>query len=267
MIVGESTDNELTPRTWGGFWDIFGVFLVDKLHIKDGDYVLDFGTGAGSVLYPAAKRVAPRGHIVGIEKSEYWVKRTSAEIKRCAIKNAEIRFMDGRKMDFDDEVFDCAVAGFIGWDNYFDFTKLKYRSQDDPMVREIKRVLKSGGKFGLSTWLVQKDLDWMYEFLSSNNIPCRTCYSAENEEGWEIIMKLGGFHDVQFFKKSVSLTYDSKEHWWKEMRDYNWTIDGNDEEIISEAIRKKAYVDINNHLTEDGGVEFSRDALIVIGIK
>jgi SAM-dependent methyltransferase len=265
--VGDSEEKSLSPKTWGGFWDFFGVILVDLVNPREGAYVLDFGTGAGSVLYPMADRVGHSGKIFGIEKSNYWVEKTSAEIERCNVTNAEIQFMDGREMTFANDYFDCVVAGFIGWDNYFDFKNLEYRVKDDPMIREIKRVLKPGGIFGLSTWLVQKDLDWMYELLNSNSISCRTCYSAENEAGWKIIMEKAGFREVRFFPRSVAFTYTSKDEWWKEMRDYDWTIDNKDNELITDTIKEQAYKSVQKYATEDGGVKFTRQALIVTGQK
>lgn len=230
--------------------------------------MLDFGTGAGSVLYPMAMKVAPSGSVVGIEKSEYWVKQTSEEISRCGIENAEILLMDGREMTFVDNSFDHVAAGFIGWDNYFDFRRLEYRKSDpDPMVSEIRRVLKSGGLFGLSTWLVQADLDWMHQFLSGQSIACNTNYSAENEKGWRIIMERGGFTDIEFLSHSVSYTYESKEIWWKEMRDYDWTEEKNDNELITGEVKEQAFQEIQGYCIDKGGVQFTREALFVRGRK
>jgi len=264
--LGKSSTERIQPKTWGGFWDIFGKILVELLKIEEGECVLDFGTGGGSVLFPASMKIAPSGRVVGIEKREHLVKRTSGEINRCGTKNAEIHLMDGREMTFDDNSFDHVAAGFIGWDDYFDFVQLEYK-RPDPMIKEIHRVLKPGGPFGLSTWLIQEDLDWMFQFLTARSINCKKNYSAENERGWKIIMVAGGFNDVQFFPQSVSFTYESKDAWWKEMMDYDWTKDENDKELMTDALREQAFHEVQDHTTDDGGVQFTRDALIVIGRK
>jgi SAM-dependent methyltransferase len=174
--------------------------------------------------------------------------------------------MDGREMSIADDSFDQVLAGFIGWDNYFDFDKLQYRiTTDDPMIQEISRVLRPGGKFGLSTWLVQKDLDWMYNFLTRQSISCKTNYSAENIAGWKIIMETGKFSQLEFVSKSVEFTYESKDAWWKEMRDYDWSLEKDDENLITDSIREQAFNEIQSHLTSEGGVKFEREALFVIG--
>ncbi|MHA2373801.1 MAG: class I SAM-dependent methyltransferase [Candidatus Thorarchaeota archaeon] len=105
----------LTPKTWGTCWDHFGKRLIDLVQPAVGSHVLDIGTGGGASLYPAAKMVGPTGRVTGIEICEGCFKRTSGEIKRCGISNAELIFMNASEMTFDDESFDIVTSGFIGW--------------------------------------------------------------------------------------------------------------------------------------------------------
>jgi SAM-dependent methyltransferase len=176
--------------------------------------------------------------------------------------------MDGREMSFKENTFDYVIAGFIGWDNYFDFSRLEYRtSEPDPMIQEIKRVLKPNAKLGLSTWLVQQDLDWMNQFLTDNGITCRTNYSAENEAGWRIIMEEGGFSDIQFQFKSVSFEYETLDAWWNEMMDYDWIEGESNNDSIPDEMCEIAFRRVKDKVTSKGGVQFSRDALFVLGSK
>ena len=98
-------ENVLEPKTWGGFWDIFGEKLVDELGIQDGAKVLDVGTGGGSVLFPICSRIGQEGHVTGIEIKEKSVNLMSSEIERCKINNARVVLMNGREMTFEDESF------------------------------------------------------------------------------------------------------------------------------------------------------------------
>ena len=100
-------DSELTPKTWGTFWDIFGEMLVGFLNVPDGTRVLDVGSGGGSVLYPLVKRVGLEGHVIGVELCDHCAKHTASEIKRCGILNAESIYMDATNTEFSDESFDC----------------------------------------------------------------------------------------------------------------------------------------------------------------
>jgi ubiquinone/menaquinone biosynthesis C-methylase UbiE len=253
---------ELKPKTWGGFWDIFGEVLVEILDIQEGDNVLDIGTGGGSVLYPLLRRVRESGKVTGVELCEHCAKATTAEIKRCKINNAEVHFMDARQAEFEDDSFDCITAGFIGWNDYFDFQSLTYKKPDELMAA-ICRLLKPNGKFGMSTWLMQEDLDWMYEFLTTQEIDCKKNYSIENEEGWRLILTEAGFHDIKALAKSASYPYQSVEFWWKEMMDYDWLVDGDNTDMITDSVKKLAYSSIQNRLVEGGRVPFTREAIFV----
>ncbi|MFX1605501.1 MAG: class I SAM-dependent methyltransferase [Promethearchaeota archaeon] len=261
-----SAGNNLKPKTWGGFWDIFGEVLVDFLEIQQGASVLDIGTGGGSVLYPTVIKVGEMGRVIGVETCEHCVDATSSEINRCGISNANVYFMDAREAEFESHSFDCVTAGFIGWDDYFDFETLEYKKPDE-LMSSICRLLKTGGKFGMSTWLMQEDLDWMYGFLNAHSIDCRRNYHIENEGGWRIILTKAGFQDIRVLVKSATYTYPSVDSWWKEMMDYDWIINGLNSEVITDSIKRDAYAAIQNLLIKDGGVPFKREAIFVTAVK
>ncbi len=256
----------LTPKTWGTFWDIFGKSLIELLDIPAGVAVLDVGTGGGSVLYPSLKKVGPKGQVTGICICQHCVDLTNSEIERCKIGNAHVHFMDGREMEFEDNSFDYVSAGFIGWDDWFDFDACEF-IEEDRMMNEIYRVLKPNGKFGYSTWLGQDDLDWMYDFLLSNSISPQKNYHIENEAGWRKIMTAVGLKDLHFFTESTSYTYETIDFWWKEMIDYAWVKDSKNSDIVTQSIKKKAFDLIQTRLTSNGGIPFKRDVLYAIATK
>jgi SAM-dependent methyltransferase len=263
--VGASvTDPVLNPKTWGTFWDIFGETLVGFMDIPVGARVLDVGSGGGSVLYPLARRVGPKGHIIGVETCDHCAKKTASEIERCGIKNAETIHVDARQTDFADAFFDCITAGFIGWDDYFDFQKNEYKKPDS-LMKEITRMLKPGGQFGMSTWLLQEDLDWMYQFLTSQSIESKKCYHIENDSGWRKILTYWDYTDLQVFSETATYAYDSLDFWWKEMTDYDW-IEDDDEKAIIKSVKDLVYERIRSKI-KDEKIPFTRKALFVIGRK
>jgi SAM-dependent methyltransferase len=265
-MENSSSASELEPKTWGGFWDIFGEILVDFLDVQESNLVLDIGTGGGSVLYPLARRVGDSGRIIGVETCDHCAKATAAEINRCEIKNAEVHFMDAREAKFERHSFDCVTAGFIGWDDYFDFEALEYKKSDE-LIRSICRLLKPGGKFGLSTWLLQEDLDWMYKFLKSHSIETRRNYHIENEEGWRIILSKAGFYEIRVLTELATYAYDSIDFWWKEMMDYDWPVAGKNSDVITNEIKNDAFASIQRRITKEGGIPFKRKAIFVTAIK
>jgi SAM-dependent methyltransferase len=217
------------------------------------------------VLYPLSQKVGESGRVIGVETCVHCVEKTNAEIQRCQILNAVVQCVDARETEFEDHSFDCITAGFIGWDDYFDFQTLEYKQSDD-LMEAICRLLKPEGTFGMSTWLLQEDLDWMYEFLSAQSIECKRNYSVENEKGWKTILSLAGFQNIRVYTRQASYTYDTLQFWWNEMMDYNWPVTGENSDVINESIKGAAFEALQGQLTETGGIPFRRDALFVTAI-
>jgi ubiquinone/menaquinone biosynthesis C-methylase UbiE len=248
--------DDLEPRTWGALWDSFGARLVDLLALGEGANVLDVGTGGGSTLYPAASIVGPKGHVTGIETCEGCFNSTNAEIQRCKVNNAKVLFMDGNCMSFDSEVFDHVVVGFIGWNDFFDFENLKPKKQNK-IVDEIRRVLKTGGRVGLSVWILQEDTELMGEILRRHFQNIKDVYSRENEEGWRIILSKAGFKDIRFISETREFVYSGLKEWWEEMMDYGWQsrFEGivNEGKLTWESIKSEVLRSVRGRLNDEGG--------------
>ncbi|MFW9968085.1 MAG: class I SAM-dependent methyltransferase [Candidatus Thorarchaeota archaeon] len=266
----------LTPKTWGTYWDYFGQRLVDLVQPGVGMTVLDIGTGGGASLYPAAKRVGPEGHVTGIETCEGCFKRTSGEIKRCGISNAEVLFMDAREMDFDDGSFDIVTCGFIGWDDYFDFDQNKHIAPDK-IMSEIFRVLKNGGRAALSGWeksdsnSILRDL--LYEYLPKDS-PHRNSMAGwahtETSEGWNSILSKAGFVDIKTAVEYYDMVYSFEEEWWAEYVGLDWMEVMEDLEqkgvtTIGE-LKNQAFARLKKYKRADG-IHQARDAVLAIGTK
>ncbi|MHA1959567.1 MAG: class I SAM-dependent methyltransferase [Candidatus Thorarchaeota archaeon] len=254
------------PKTWGAFWDLFGFKLAESIGIREGARVLDVGTGGGSTLFPALEMVGTEGHVTGIDKNDDRVKTVTAEIERCDIKNAQVLQMDGSQMEFEDDSFDFVIAGFMGWSGTFDFVTCEFRERD-LVMGDIYRVLKPDGIVGISTWLVQEDLDLMHRELSSASIPSNTNYSAETEEGWNVIMATTKFRDVRFVTESVVQDYGSADDWWDEMKSYNWVPDQEDAEVITESVKAEVLRSVQSHTSRESGPLFKKLALFILARK
>jgi len=108
--------------------------LLDSVAGALGESLLDIASGPGYVA-AAAKR---RGWSpVGIDFSESMV-----ALARKLHPGIDFRAGDAEALPFDDAQFDRAVMNF----------GILHLAQPDAAIREVYRVLRSGGRFGFTAW-------------------------------------------------------------------------------------------------------------------
>lgn len=101
-------------------------------HLPDGDLdVLDIGCGNGALLNALAGRIAGG---VGVDESESILER--ARIKNSQVSNLKFEKITGPVLPFEDNSFNIVIS------------LMSFRYLDwDPLLHEIKRVTKPGGRF------------------------------------------------------------------------------------------------------------------------
>ena len=109
--------------------------------MEPGQRLLDVASGRGAVLFPAAERVGPSGHVEGVDLAEGMVAAVNADAERRGIA-ARVRVMDAEHLDFPDASFDSVLCGF----------GIMFPPDQARALSEMRRVLRPGGRLGLSTW-------------------------------------------------------------------------------------------------------------------
>ncbi len=108
-------------------WDWIDRHLPESPHIS----VLDIGCGNGALLNALSDRIA---FGVGVDESEPILER--ARKRNSEISSLKFEKIDGPQLPFADDSFDVVIS------------LMSFRYLDwDPLLAEIKRVTKPGGKF------------------------------------------------------------------------------------------------------------------------
>lgn len=154
---------EETARTWSAVaeaWDVevdevddhsapATEALFERLAIRPGDAVLELAAGPGSLAARWSRAVGPDGHVVLSDVSPGMV--AVAERRSAHLDNVSVAVLDASAIDRADESFDV-VAARMG---------LMFVPDVAVALAEVRRVLRSGGRFGALTWGAIEHNPWM----------------------------------------------------------------------------------------------------------
>ena len=113
------------------------------MHLRPGMRVLEIGPGLGADAAEMARRVAPLGHVVGIDRSEDFVRLARERTATLGLP-LEFRTGDMHGLDLPDASFDAVRVE----------RSMQYSGDPGAAIAELVRVLAPGG------WLVAAEPDW-----------------------------------------------------------------------------------------------------------
>lgn len=117
-------------------------------NIKEGDVVLDLGSGAGFDCFLAAKKVGKHGRVIGVDMTEQMVKKARINAEKLGLKNVEFILTEIEKMPLMDDSVDVAITNCV----------INLTPDKAETFKEIYRVLKKGGRIYLSDIVLLEEL-------------------------------------------------------------------------------------------------------------
>jgi len=115
---------------------------LQKLHVQEGEQVLEIGFGTGACLLKVAESVGKSGRVYGIDISEGMCEITQQKVNRASLNNRVIlQCHDAIPLPFDTNMFDVVIMNFTL--ELFDTPEIP------PLLSECHRVLRPQGRIGV----------------------------------------------------------------------------------------------------------------------
>jgi SAM-dependent methyltransferase len=123
--------------------------VVRRGDLKSGQRVLDLGTGTGSVAVAAASRVGPAGKVTAVDISPDMLALTRRRLVESGHANVDLREGRAEQIPVDGGAVDVLLASL----------SLMYVIDRAAAAREMRRVLRPGGRFVAAVWAAAERCD------------------------------------------------------------------------------------------------------------
>ncbi|MBS7252254.1 MAG: arsenite methyltransferase [Candidatus Freyarchaeota archaeon] len=152
--------------------------------LKEGETVLDLGSGVGMDVFLAANKVGPKGYVIGVDMTEEMIKRARETAKKFGYKNVEFRLGEIENLPLEDNSVDVIISNCV-----INLSPNKLKT-----YQEAYRVLKLGGRIMISDLVTEGKLP---EDIRKNFEAWAGCIAGalEKNEHLDVIRK-AGFRDV-----------------------------------------------------------------------
>jgi SAM-dependent methyltransferase len=131
--------------------DSYGRPVMDALGLESAQRVMDIGCGPGSTAIELARRVGPKGEVVGVDIAPGMVAAAGRRAAAAGVTNVRFLVADAQTDPLGDS-FDAA------------FSRFGVMFFDDPVAAfaNIGRSLKPGGVLACAVWGPLADNPWMF---------------------------------------------------------------------------------------------------------
>lgn len=236
--------------------------LVEELHLRPGERVLDVGCGRGAVLLRAAERVGPTGGVDGVDLAPRMVEAVREEARAAGL---EVGVWVGDAQD--------PAPGSGPYDVVASSLLLFFLPDPAAALRAWRELLVAGGRLGVTTFGGYSEswrgVDGVFAaYLPPAMRDARSTGRAgpfASDEGVEELVRDAGFTDVRTAHLTVPVRFADEDHW----HTWSWSVGQRAmweavPEAEREGVRAEAYRRLQECHDAEGRLGFDQDVRITL---
>lgn len=164
--------------------------------IKNGDTVLDLGSGAGNDCFVARELVGVEGKVIGVDMTDVMIEKARINSDKLNFNNVEFRKGDIEQLPIGGNMIDVVISNCV----------LNLVPDKEKAFTEMYRVLKPGAHFSVSDVVLKGDLP---EKLKDDAEMYAGCVSGAIQlDEYVALLKKVGFVDVEIQKEKAVVLPD-----------------------------------------------------------
>lgn len=179
---------------------------TEHAYIKQGDIVLDLGSGAGNDVFIARDLVGKNGKVIGVDMTEAMIEKANQNKQKLGFNNIEFVLGEIENLPINENSINVVVSNCV----------LNLVPNKNKAYAEVHRVLKPNGHFSMSDIVIDGNLPEGIKQAAEMYAGCIS--GAMQKEDYLNTIKNAGFNNIRITKErkievpdSILLQYVNKE--------------------------------------------------------
>ena len=183
------TSRELRSAPQGANMNLGCGNPVALASLKEGETVVDLGSGGGLDCFLAAKRVREGGRVIGVDMTPEMIDKARQNAREGRYKNVEFRLGEIENLPVADGTADVVISNCV----------INLAPDKRRVFEEALRILKPHGRLMVSDIVLQKELP---EDAKRNASPASCVQGAIMKDEYIDMMKQVGFQEVKVVRST-----------------------------------------------------------------